>query len=317
MAVAIRLLLSYIIYLLYTLKEAFNLELSLDIRMLTPKMRWILWRSALSLFTFLLLVVLVLTRAPTTERIAEILPSLTGLSPKHHPDTLIHHEAVKHHWQPKPFPVNFQVSFVTNITIASRDYGGTTPEAGEVIDADAIGGTLYYDWNLKSQRIDHDAGSYECVHFYNTTTEPCSLYFLEEGMYRIVKSDGAPLCCLDLKGVGAPQPTWAIDAKPTFNGMVHDDFTGLFAYQWTFDHLDPATVASSRSSSTSAGNLEYHTTRQVALPAKDAGKPLVFSFPGKALGTQDYHYKIATMVEGPPDPKLFQLPEGCKNVACG
>jgi hypothetical protein len=309
-----------LLLLLQTLKMlSIWCQLSCGNLMLNHKMRWFLWSSSLSLFTFVL-VVLVLERARAAERIPELLPSVTGLSPKQHPDTVNHHAAVNHHWQPQPFPVNFQVSFVTNITSASSDYGSETPEATVATTASTIGGTLYYDWNLKSQRIDHDAGSYECVHFYNTTTQPCSLHFLEEGMYRVVISDEAPLCCLDLKGVGTPPPTWASDAKPTFNGMVHDEFTGLFAYQWTFDHLDPATATSSRrtspSTTTTSINLAYHTTRQVALPTKDAGKPLVFSFPGKALGTQDYHYQVDTMVEGPPDPKFFQLPEGCKNVLC-
>jgi hypothetical protein len=268
-----------------------------------------LWRG-LSSFN-ILLILLVLTRA-RAERIPESIPPGTGPSSKQQHDAV-----VNHHWQPQPFPVNFQISFVTNITTASwASYdAGDTFEAALSADADgAIGGTLYYDWNLKSQRIDHDAGSYECVHFYNTTKQPCSLYFLDEGMYRIVISDETPLCCLDLKGVGTPPPTWASDAKPTFNGMVHDEFTGLFAYQWTFDHLEPA-AASSRTISTSI-NSKYHTMRQVALPVKDAGKPLVFSFPGKAMGRQDYHYQVDTMVEGPLDPKLFQLPEGCKHVSC-
>ena len=193
--------------------------------------------------------------------------------------------------KPTPYPVNFQVAFVTNVT--------------DLENETAIGGRLYYDWSLKGQRVDHDAGAYECNHFYQTN-DACSLYFLEQGMFRVL-SDGS--CCLDLAEVRTPPPTWARNVNSTFNGMVRDEHSGLFAYEWTFDHLDPP-------ASRPMANFHYHTTREVALPQKDAGKPLVFTFPGKALGRQDYHYRISTLVEGPQDPILFELPTGCETVVC-
>ena len=49
----------------------------------------------------------------------------------------------------------------------------------------------------------------------------------------------------------------------------------------------------------------------------DRGAPLVFSFPGKANGTQDYYYRVESMQVGHPDVDLFQVPNGCEQKLCG
>lgn len=189
---------------------------------------------------------------------------------------------------PTPFPESFSISFVTNITADGQ---------GVPID-----GKLYYDWSIQSQRIDHAAGSYECRHFYNTT-ESCTLVFLPRGgMYRILQ--GEPQCCLDLAGVGAPPPDWAMRANPTYNGVLWDDYSGSHAHQWTFDHLKLLSL-----------NGDFHTTRQVA-SGKHAGTPLLFSFPGKAEGRQDYHYSVDSFAVSKQNATLFQLPDGCADVQC-
>ena len=215
---------------------------------------------------------------------------------------------------PKPYPESFTISFHTNITTNSHGRDG--------VDYDPVTGTLYYDWTRQRQRIDHGPGSYECVHFYHTH-HACSLIFLAQGMYRITHSNsanGRP-CCLDLESVGTPPPDWARRANPTFDGLVDDAYSDRQAYQWTFDHLNPPNQFISghrRAKSTSA----YHTSRQVASWQDENDDDetefvdLVFSFPGKANGTQDYHYQIETLVLGPPDPFLFQLPEGCDSILC-
>lgn len=69
---------------------------------------------------------------------------------------------------PTPFPKNFSIDFVTNITDDNKQY--------------PIDGTLYYSWSSRSQRIDHAPGSYECIHFYNTTSS-CTLVFFSHGRH--------------------------------------------------------------------------------------------------------------------------------------
>lgn len=202
---------------------------------------------------------------------------------------------------PAPYPDRFTIAFVTNITSGLQD----EPDH-------PIAGTLYYDWNLQSQRMDHGAGSYECLRFYQTTA-PCSLIFVPGGgMYRILHDDNnnQPTCCLDLPHVGTPPPDWAQQANPTWKGVVHDEYSGRFANQWTFDRLDPPV----RNLDAAPDHSNFHTIRHVATSLSFA--PLVFSFPGKAQGRQDFHYRLETLTLGPPDPKLFELPDGCQSVVC-
>lgn len=200
--------------------------------------------------------------------------------------------------KPTPFPLEFSIEFVTNITAIDDN------------KQHALQGKLFYSWSSRKQRIDHDPGSYECVHFYNTT-KGCSLVFLpERGMYRLLEGDGDDDCCLDLAGVGTPPPDWASRANPTFNGKVHDDYSGLDTLEWAFDNLTVSTTTSH------VRVLPYHTTREVAPGQPLSGVPVLFTFPGKANGRQDYHYDVNSMIVGPQDPNLFLLPAKCQNVPC-
>jgi hypothetical protein len=219
-----------------------------------------------------------------------------------------------------PYPNAFRIHFVTNVT---------QDDASHPI----INGTLYYDWSIPAQRIDHPAGSYECVHFYNTH-QPCSLVFLASGgMYRLLlrPNDGAD-CCLDLPGLGPPPPDWASASNnnnlSTYNGLVYDRFSQRSAHMWSFDknvtiHAgDRSSPLQQQQVGDGGGNRyvggDYHTMRQVAEYGNEYGRPLVFTFPGsKANGRQDFHYQVETMVIGPQHPLLFQLPHGCANKACG
>ena len=214
---------------------------------------------------------------------------------------------------PVPYPESFSITFHTNITTKVDDNINNTTTNYPVT------GKLYYDWTRQRQRIDHAPGSYECQHFYHTH-HACSLLFIEnKGMYRITHSssaNGRP-CCLDLAHVGVPPPDWAALAKPTFNGVVHDAYSGRSAFQWTFDHLDPSPFHYD-SSRGGYSISNYHTVRQVATRDDDDDKfaPLVFTFPGKADGRQDFHYQIETLVIGPQDPSMFQIPDGCESIVC-
>ena len=348
---------------------------------------------------------------------------------------------------PTPYPIAFSVNFVTNVTsaITTKDnvffdhYESAITNEATIIEKNrnedhhwdhqqhpqsrndddptfAIGGKLFYDWKLRSQRIDHEGGSYECVHFYQTDLA-CSLYFLPQGgMYRIIHHDhdneynndddehdnrmerkdstkssvtygstDVVDCCLDLSNIHTIPPDWASHAvNSTYNGIVWDDYSQLWAMQWSFDHIEtasdkrietlpkkeigvsphdirlhqhesfnegfqansrrtnrrylrdkqssPRVVASSsdavpdvssmnslsqaQEGTTSSTTYDCHTVREVAF-GENAGKPLVFTFPGAAaMGRQDYHYDIYSLIEGPQDPSVFELPPDCLERAC-
>lgn len=65
-----------------------------------------------------------------------------------------------------------------------------------------------YDWTQAAQRIDHGPNSMECIKFYNTS-DPCSLIFVEKGMYAVFPRTGD--CCFDLPGIPSVPPTWVVD----------------------------------------------------------------------------------------------------------
>jgi hypothetical protein len=263
---------------------------------------------------------------------------------------------------PTPYPDAFSMDFVTNVIVPN----GIFKKRSTALVDNILNGTLFYDWRKKSQRIDHAAGSYECVHFYNTSA-PCSLLFLPSGgMYRVIhhhhhredqiydpavshqqdQYDGEQDeldCCLDLPNVGTPPPNWASSPliNATYNGLVMDVYSNLLAHQWSFDQLlevkenghddddhhrskrraqqDKDTTNDTVQRSLSDDGLRnvynYHTTREVAY-GPYASRPLVFTFPGGAVGRQDYHYLVDTLKQQSQDAALFDLPESCIHRLC-
>jgi hypothetical protein len=232
-----------------------------------------------------------------------------------------------HDWIPSPYPVAFQVDFVTNISNTNTEQ---TPLQRFRF---AINGTLYYDWTQWAQRIDHEAGSFECVQFYQTQGE-CSLLFLREGMYRIFPDKNVPTtsststrhsnidCCLDLPNIGAPPPDWASRVPSTYKGWVWDDIGKVLAKEWWFENVysmaDESWPAYPHFGSDNNVTLPFHTTRQVAVGQDiPEGLPVVFTFPGRAEGRQDMHYLLHTVKTGlPTNSSLFELPKGCRNRRC-
>ena len=230
-------------------------------------------------------------------------------------------------WTPTPFPAAFSISFLTNITSSESTI---IPPSSE-----AIQGMLYYDWTIPAQRIDHGAGSYECVHFYQATNDSCSLVFTKQGMYRFLgltkkkkkKSNNnnnnnnsfynSADCCLDLPSLGPPSPTWALQANPTFQGLVWDEFAERLAWEWWFENPSPLLSAETlpNPSPTESRDYQFHTVREVAFE-EYAGYPLVFTFPGSAQGRQDYHFQVDTMIEGAPSKNLFDIPNDCLTKRC-
>ena len=131
-------------------------------------------------------------------------------------------------------------------------------------------------------------------------------------MYRILDKPGMSQveCCLDLPNVGTLPPNWASEANPTFQGLVKDRYAKLDAFQWVFDSLQPPVLRNKP-----FRGSKYHTTREVA-SGEFAGRPLAFTFPGNAEGTQDYHFLVETMVEMPLPSSLFDLTSGCAEILC-
>lgn len=190
-----------------------------------------------------------------------------------------------------PWPEEFVINFQSNITTDVQ-----TPVF-------PVNGVSYYDWTIKSQRIEHSAGAYECTHFYNTDL-PCTLFFLPDGLYRVLSQplpEGQEECCLDLPGIGASPPDWASRTNPSYNGVVTDEYSQFDAYKWTFDTFP----------NTDNPHLYY----EVAPGTEYEGRPLVFTFPD-VEGRQDYHYDPKSMVVAPQDDSLFALPEGCAGRLC-
>ena len=198
--------------------------------------------------------------------------------------------------QPTPYPAQFVIDFVTNLT-ASDDGDGRSCGGSHVVRLDS-----------QQQRIDHGAGAYECTHFY-ATSAPCTLLFNSRGMYRvIIEKDRVP-CCLDLPQIGPPPPDWAVNG--TLDGVVYDRVSRNFAYQWTFDHLRGLFLRDY----SGAAATPFHTVQELAF-GKYQGRPLTFTFPGKAEGRQDYHFRPETMIVGTMDPSIFSLAEGCSEISC-
>jgi hypothetical protein len=224
---------------------------------------------------------------------------------------------------PTPYPLSFSIEFATNLTDTDIDNHDavTWPIAGK----------LFYDWSIQKQRIDHAPGSHECQHFYNTTkNQACSLIFNPIGMYRLIldkeedsdndfpASSSSSSCCLDLPGVGTPPPDWAQRANGTFNGVHLDQVSRLFAFQWTFDRLQPPPAVSVFLPVLSMGNNSFHTVREVAFDSKYSGRPLTFTFPGLANGRQDYHFDVTSMILGPHKnaSAIFDIPNECIYRPC-
>jgi len=193
---------------------------------------------------------------------------------------------------PTAWPNSFSINFASNIT---------TDVASPVV---VVSGVMYYDWSVQMQRVDHGAGAYECVAFYDTSL-PCALIFNNDGLYRILQQPlpaGQDECCLDLDFIHASAPDWAANENPTYNGLVLDEYSGLQTNKYTFDNYDPTPATP-------------HTYFEVANDADHSGAPVVFTFPGNE-GRQDYHYDVKSIKIGSQDSSLFVVPDECKKKMC-
>lgn len=193
---------------------------------------------------------------------------------------------------PVPWQNQFSVSFLSNIT--------TTDDSTSAIP---IKNTMYYDWDLEMQRVDHGGGSYECVRFYNSNF-PCTIWFTPQGLYRQLSEplpEGQPECCLDMPDIKTTPPNWATstDPLPTYLVTDKEKFSGMLSHLWSFITGEP---------NPSRAPHEY---RQVGDESDLHGRPLLFTFPVDD-GRQDYHFDPSSLIVGKPDSSLFDLPSSCK-----
>ena len=182
---------------------------------------------------------------------------------------------------PYAYPNEFSIQFVCNITKGAN----VNPEF-------PVEGTMYYNWNIESQRIDHGAGAYECTEFYNHSG-PCTLYFNPKGLFRYLHgnlTNSQLRCCLDMEDIGASPPDWADNAGYNYEGIVVDDYSNQQAYQ--FSYAEGA-----------------HLSRDL-IDTKNA--MLLFTFEKEETGgLQDFHYDATTMKVGSQNDQLFEIPPTC------
>lgn len=227
--------------------------------------------------------------------------------------------------QPTPWLTQFAINFVSNITqsitISKSNVSGTWGQGNQAIREPSLGkqnpipGRMYYDWPSQQQRVDHGAGAYECVKFYNTSG-PCSLFFTPSGMHRVITAGSQTDCCLDLPEIHASPPDWAVRSKPRYLGQIHDPYSGYPAGIWSYPE--------------SMGPHGVHMWVEVAPAANFETYPLIFTFPtsplGKQqlvgvngqltinLGPQDYHFDPASLIAGDDTEGVFDLPPGCEKL---
>jgi hypothetical protein len=192
--------------------------------------------------------------------------------------------------RPALWPAAFRVAITTNITFSPE------PGAPPPLTAHPIAGVMYYDWAASaSQAVEHGAGNYECSHFYGTYG-PCRLVFNPQGLF--ADAPGAAsgdACCLDLPAITASPPDWAARSNATLvsaAGPVIEPTSGALCHHWKWDWGE-------------AGPCHHYWER-----ASD-GLPVLFTFPGGANGTQDWHFDLSTFAAGAQDPARFALAPAC------
>ena len=213
---------------------------------------------------------------------------------------------------PTDGPEEFEIEFYTNVntTLPPEEQG------------DFINGKMFYNWPLRAQRVDHDAGNAECVNFYDSKLG-CTLYFLPDGLYRVLEEPlppNQPKCCLDMDSIHASPPDWAAEDEE-FLGIVNEPYSGYYAYKFEFipesTNLNRYTLhkTNPKFGKDAITSSKYHEYYQVGPLQKYETRPLLFTFPAHD-GVQDYHFRPETMEVVSQDKALFELPEGCKNVKC-
>lgn len=153
---------------------------------------------------------------------------------------------------------------------------------GDVNNTRRIRGTLYYRASPNAMAMHHDAGAYECAHFYNVTNEPCINVFDHRGTWAVLPEQRR--CWLDVPGVGPLPQDWLAGVPAV--GTVNVPGCG--------------------------NTTRYNTHPPVyyALPGTNA--PCCVQFVPKfgASGSQ-LDFLPASLHLGPVASKMFELPDYC------
>ena len=181
---------------------------------------------------------------------------------------------------PTPWPPAFDVTFITNVTDASLGANASLPSLDRTT---AVRSVLYYDdAQAHAQRVDHDAGAYECEAFYNTTGK-CTLVMNSVGLYRILfpesqaetkeeqEEDQQGLaCCLDMPGMGNVPRDWPVQVEGReYVGLDVESVSERSCHHWRWPAARPDT---------------YHHYYEDA----ENGLPVRWTFPA-AEGRQDWY----------------------------
>jgi hypothetical protein len=146
--------------------------------------------------------------------------------------------------------------------------------------AGGYAGVLRYDWPAMIERIDYDPGSFECVHFYNTT-DKCILFFSKTGLHVMFRSGK---CCLDVPGLGPHLRNWT--SSTAFSGFGSID--GHRARYWKGNgpsYWDSVEVVSG-----------YHVPLYAVFPKHTANQSMRFRF-------DTFHLHV--------EASLMRLPSNC------
>jgi hypothetical protein len=147
----------------------------------------------------------------------------------------------------------------------------------------ASSGTLSFSSLLNATRIDHSAGAYECVHFYNETLGGCTLFMSAQGLSRVLHRTGD--CCIDEPNIASTGRDWMVGA--TYAG--EQTIGGRSCFHWSGEH-------------------DYFTATQ-----GDLRRPCAFTFPPAPQQNMQFLHDTWR-----PDVQLsaaFMLPPaGCTNL---
>ena len=120
------------------------------------------------------------------------------------------------------WPDEFSMSFVTATNSSFASFG-----------------QLSFSRKFDATRIDHSAGAYECMHFYNTTSA-CTLFMSAAGLSRVLHRTGD--CCVDNPSIHSTDGRWMINS--TFVGVT--TVAERPCNVWNGEHVYLSDVATNR-----------------------------------------------------------------------
>jgi len=191
--------------------------------------------------------------------------------------------------------ISFVCLLVIHITLPALTKGQVSPSSPSpplwpnefsiaFVDQGGIPGMMYYNWDIKAQRVDHAAGATECTRFFNTS-DPCSLYFGPKGFNAFFPKNKT--CCTGLN-IGIVRPDFL--KNQAYHGVVACPCdSGLLCDSWGGD---------------AKGEHKYFSVVK-------NGTPCAFLF--KPTSDENFLFDTWSFQVGPQNPKLFSIPTNCEN----